>query len=141
MSKKVYFCRHLNYEKDRKDIIYDFICFCAEELKINDKPFSIYIESQRETSPIVTTAAYLPDTKTCHIYAKNRAVVDVCRSIAHEMTHMMQDYTGNLIGLIKDVGGFHEDQANAKAGEIIKKFAYSDDNRMKIYESFDKFMR
>ena len=93
----------------------------------------------KREDPIVTTAAYSPQLKCCYVYGKNRATVDVCRSIAHEMTHMMQDYNGDLVGLIKDVGGFHEDQANAKAGEIIKKFAYSDNSRMQIYEHFKKF--
>ena len=140
MGNKIYFCKGLGYEKQKINIICDFIGFCAKELGISNKPFCIYIESQRENSPIVTTAAYSPSEKKCYIYGKNRATADVCRSIAHEMTHMMQDYTGNLVGLIKDVGGFHEDQANAKAGEIIKKYAYSDDSRMKIYEHFNKFM-
>jgi hypothetical protein len=140
MGKSLYFCKQLDYDDDKRKIITDFIIFCAKELDIFDKEFSIYIESKRDGKPIVTTAAYSPDHKTCYIYGKNRATVDVCRSIAHEMTHMMQDYTGNLLGLIKDVGGFHEDQANAKAGEIIKKFAYSGDDRMKLYESFSRFI-
>ncbi len=107
---------------------------------MDDKSFKIYIESERTGDPIYTTASYSPSNKTCYIYGKNRATVDVCRSIAHEMTHMMQDFNGDLTGLIKDVGGFHEDQANAKAGEIIKKFAYSDDSRMAIYENFKRFI-
>lgn len=45
------------------------------------------------------------------------------RSIAHEMTHMMQDQQNMLHGNIRDAGGFHEDQANAKAGELIKLYA------------------
>ena len=52
----------------------------------------------------------------------------------------MQDFNGDLVGLIKDVGGFHEDQANAKAGEIIKKYAYSSDQRMNIYESYTRLI-
>jgi hypothetical protein len=47
---------------------------------------------------------------------------------------MMQDETGLLTGHIQDAGGFHEDQANAKAGELIKRFAKSKDGRRSIYE-------
>ena len=36
---------------------------------------------------------------------------------------------------VQDVGGDIEDEANARAGEIIKSFAQSDDNRKRIYES------
>ena len=56
------------------------------------------------------------------------------RSVAHEMTHMMQDQMGLIRAPIRDAGGFHEDQANAKAGELIKIFAKSDDGRKAIYE-------
>jgi hypothetical protein len=37
---------------------------------------------------------------------------------------MMQHEKGLIKGPIKDVGGFHEDQANALAGQIVKKFIY-----------------
>ena len=49
---------------------------------------------------------------------------------------MMQDELG-LIGErpIRDAGGFHEDQANARAGEVIKRFAKSAAGRKAIYES------
>jgi len=62
-------------------------------------------------------------------------LADVLRSVAHEMTHMMQDEMGLIKGPIRDAGGFHEDQANAKAGEIIKLFAKSKKGRRAIYES------
>jgi hypothetical protein len=90
--------------------------------------------SDRENHGISTTAAYEVNNNTCNIYAKNRALVDVCRSIAHEMTHMMQDECGLLVGHIQDAGGFHEDQANARAGELIKRFAKVNPNNRKIYE-------
>ena len=141
MTKRVYFDTELEYEDQKKEIIYDFIKFCSEFLKINNKSFSIYIVSKRNGDPIVTTAAYDPNNKKCYIYGKNRAAVDVCRSIAHEMTHMEQDFRGDIKGLIQDVGGFHEDEANAKAGEIIKRFAYSHDDRMKIYENYSYFLK
>ena len=41
---------------------------------------------------------------------------------------------GLIRGPIRDAGGFHEDQANAKAGELIKLFAKSKDGRKAIYE-------
>ena len=141
MSKQIYFDKGLNYTKEKKDIVCDFVKFCCDCLNMNDKSFDVYVKCKRGgAEPIVTTAAYDPNSKKCYVYGKERATVDVCRSIAHEMTHMMQDFNGDLVGLIKDVGGFHEDQANAKAGEIIKRFAYSNDDRMKIYESYSRFI-
>jgi len=68
------------------------------------------------------------------VYGKNRSLADVMRSVAHEMTHMMQDEQNLLHGNVKDAGGFHEDQANAKAGELLKLYAKKP-GRKKIYES------
>jgi hypothetical protein len=62
------------------------------------------------------------------------------RSIAHEMTHMMQDQTGLLVGKIRDIGGFHEDQANARAGELLKQFVKNNSSRRIIYENIIKVL-
>jgi hypothetical protein len=126
-------------DQEKREMIFDFVKFCGQELGMSENKYEVYIMSKRG-EPIVTTAAYDPQNKKCYVYGKNRALVDICRSVAHEMTHMMQDFNGDLVGLIKDVGGFHEDQANAKAGEIIKKFAYSNNQRMNIYESYTRLI-
>ena len=56
------------------------------------------------------------------------------------MTQRMQDQVGLISGPIRDAGGFHEDQANSRAGELIKLFAKSKPERRKIYESKTKQM-
>jgi len=131
---KLYVDRNLNLESNKLKILAEFCAYCANQLLITN-PFKIYVVSNRDNHGISTTAAYEVNNNVCRIYGKNRALVDICRSIAHEMTHMMQDECGLLVGHIQDAGGFHEDQANAKAGELIKRFAKSDPNRRMIYES------
>ena len=100
--------------------------------------FKIYVVSSRKPYKISTTAVYLVNQNSCYVYGKNRALPDVMRSIAHEMTHMMQDQTGLIIGKIRDAGGFHEDQANARAGELLKLFVAKNDQNKKIYENKNK---
>ena len=111
----------------------DFCVFCIRELPISDD-LKIYVISDRNFHGIPTTAAYWPGQGVVKVYGKNRALVDILRSIAHELTHMHQDERGSLIGDIPDVGGKIEDEANAKAGEIIKKYAKSSSERKRIYE-------
>jgi hypothetical protein len=130
---KLYVDKKLDLDKDKINLIAEFCLYCAEKLPIVGD-FDIHITTNRGRHGITTTAAYEVNNNTCRIYGKNRALVDICRSIAHEMTHMMQDETGLLTGHIQDAGGFHEDQANAKAGELIKRFAKSKDGRRAIYE-------
>ena len=69
------------------------------------------------------------------VYGKNRALVDICRSLCHELVHCSQDEKGELVGVIRDAGGEIEDEANARAGELIKLFAKSNPQRKSIYES------
>ena len=135
---KVFIDKKLNYNENKKKLACEFIIFCAENLPIEGN-FKIFLVSNRKNHGIKTTAVYECGNNICRIYAKNRSLADVLRSVAHEMTHMMQDEMGLIKGKIRDAGGFHEDQANAKAGELIKLFAKSKKDRKAIYELFNKF--
>ena len=134
---KAYISKNLEYDKKKIKYACDFILFCAEKLPIEGE-YKIYLVGKRKPYGITTTAVYEIGNNCCRIYAKDRSLPDVLRSIAHEMTHMMQDQSGLIVGKIKDAGGFHEDQANAKAGELLKLFAKSSPDRKLIYESLIK---
>ena len=130
ISKDLSMCE----DKNKVHLVGEFCNFCADFLPITGN-YDIQVVSKRKPYGIATTAAYHIGENKCIIYAKDRAFVDVLRSIAHEMTHMMQDELGLLEGgNIRDAGGFHEDQANARAGEIIKRFAKSKPYRKMIYQ-------
>jgi hypothetical protein len=131
---KLYIDKSLPLSEDKARLAGEFCLFCADELPIEDD-FNIYMVSEREPHNITTTAVYEVGNNLCKIYCKGRALADCLRSMAHEMTHMMQDEMGLLVGNIKDAGGFHEDQANARAGELIKLFAKSREGRRAIYEA------
>lgn len=131
---KLFISNDLGYNFDKSRLLSEFVLFCAEKLPIENN-FKVFVVNNREPHSISTTAVYECGNNTCKIYGKNRALVDVMRSIAHEMTHMMQDEMGLLVGHIQDAGGFHEDQANSKAGELIKLFAKSKEDRKAIYEN------
>lgn len=73
---------------------------------------------------LTTTAAY--SKNNIKVYAKERAMVDIMRSIAHEMVHLLQDTEGRLEQKNHDknneAGSPIENEANAVAGQIIRKF-------------------
>lgn len=124
MSKrKLYISENLTDMVENLEAISDFIERCNKELGIDENcDYSIYFVDDRKKHGIKTTAYYDPSDNTIKIYAKGRMIVDCLRSLAHEMTHMMQQERGLITGPVKDEGGFHEDQANAKAGLIVKRF-------------------
>ena len=130
---KLYVGKNLGMPPEKIRLAGEFTLFCAENLPIEGE-FEIYLVSNREPHGISTTAVYEIGNNCCKIYAKNRSLVDVLRSVAHEMTHMYQDESGLINGPVRDAGGFHEDHANAKAGELIKLFAKSKEGRRAIYE-------
>ena len=131
---KLYTDKALGLDKIKQVLLSRFCLFCAKMLPI-EGDFKVYVVSSRKPYKISTTAVYLMNQNCCYIYGKNRALPDIMRSIAHEMTHMMQDQTGLIVGKVRDAGGFHEDQANARAGELLKLFVTQDDSHKKIYEN------
>ena len=130
---KLYVDKKLGLSPEKVRLAGEFTLFCADSLPIEEN-FKVYLVSNRERHNITTTAIYEVKNNTCKIYAKNRALADVLRSIAHEMTHMMQDELGLINGPIRDAGGFHEDQANARAGELLKLFVKDRSDKKLIYE-------
>lgn len=133
--KKLHISKKLNLSPKKVSLMGDFINFCIDNLPLHSNSLNIHLVDNREKSGVTTTAYYAPGRNLIVVYCKNRAVVDILRSVAHELTHMMQDEQGMLVGNIQDAGGFHEDQANAKAGELIKLYAKSHPQRKAIYES------
>ena len=70
---------------------------------------------------------YTKDKKIIFVTRKNRALVDVMRSIGHELTHHKQFEDGKLKVKPPDIGGSIEDDANAMAGKLIKIYSQIDD--------------
>mgnify|MGYP003124094255 CR=1 FL=1 len=135
---KLYIDKDIHFNKDQLELASAFCLFCADHLRVSG-PFEVYMVTSRQPHGIKTTALYETGNNCCKVYCKNRSLADCLRSIAHEMTHMMQDQLGLIRGPIRDAGGFHEDQANAKAGEILKLFAKSKPERRMIYEKKNVF--
>jgi len=106
--------------EDQVNLLNKFLKFASDYLGI--KQPKVVLQYSRDG--LTTTAAY--SEGKIYIYAKERAIVDVMRSIAHEMTHLKQDvdkrldkknHTAN-----NAAGSPIENEANAKAGEIMRKF-------------------
>lgn len=117
----------VQFDSSEKKTIDDFVEFVKKELGINNE---VDIQLQNNKDGIKTTAVYKyqdegdEDFEQSHIkvFALGRALVDVLRSIAHELVHHKQNEDGELKGKHSNVGGPIEDEANAVAGEMIKAY-------------------
>tara|TARA_R100000951_G_scaffold88072_1_gene76068 strand:- start:250 stop:663 length:414 start_codon:yes stop_codon:yes gene_type:complete len=98
-----------------------FILFVNDYLSL-EKPCRIKLTTDRED--ITTTAYYDIVNRVICVYIKNRAIMDIMRSVAHELVHHHQNEKGQLKGLESEGadGSDIENEANAKAGEIIRVF-------------------
>ena len=111
--------------EENKNKLNEFVKFVRNELGIKKMP---EIRIQNNRNEIKTTANYnynLPE-KVVKIYGKDRALVDIMRSLGHELCHHKQWEQGRLEVKPADIGSEEENEANAVAGIMIKKFALKD---------------
>lgn len=93
----------------------DFVQFACDHLKLQEKP-QISLVQVRDDN--MTTANYCPNSQKIKVYAKNRALFDVARSVAHELVHHKQNVNGEELN--GDTGSACENEANSIAGQIIR---------------------
>lgn len=115
----------LDFEDKKIEYIRDFISFVCDKLKMKDG-VSVFLRNGRDNY-IATTASYVPSNNTNHIRCGNRAIIDILRSIAHELVHNRQRELEmfNPEKGVQNIGGDIEDQANSVAGIFIKDFTHN----------------
>ena len=119
---------------DRDTITRDFVDFCQEELGYSVPATCEVVDNRQD---LVTLASYNLKDNSVKVYGKDRALADILRSVAHELVHHKQLEDGKIDrdNPPQDIGGDIEDEANAVAGQLVKKFGY--DNKI-IYENEDR---
>ena len=110
---------------DKKKKLSEFSKFVVKELGIKNPP-AVAVLGKRDGLKTTANYDYSMDDKVVKIYGRNRLIVDIMRSIAHELTHHKQWEDGKLKVRPPDIGFPIENEANAKAGQFIKLFAKKD---------------
>ena len=105
-----------NYNQEDYD---NFVDFAHKELKIKD---DCPIDVESAPSSEYTTGNYHIQDKKIKVLDNGRKLADILRTIAHELVHHKQNELGMLVGDIPEIGGKIEDQANAYAGRLVKKY-------------------
>jgi hypothetical protein len=116
-----------SFPSDEKQHLERFVDFVKKELDIEN---DVNIKYQTDKEGIKTTAVYKYqdggdeefEQSEVKVYTKERALQDIMRSVAHELVHHQQNERGDLKGKISNVGGRIEDEANAVAGQLLKKY-------------------
>ena len=103
------------------DILHDFVRFAAEDLGLKSLPkFDFRFDTKRSLEH-KSFGGYAPGAEHITITVKNRHIMDVCRTLAHELVHFKQDLNDELADDdAGSTGSPQENDANAQAAVIMR---------------------
>jgi hypothetical protein len=107
---------------DQRDEIINFLKFACKELDITSCPKINLIQEPVSNNISNSFAAYSPDKKRIFLYVKNRHILDILRSLCHELVHHIQNLKGELNDNSGETGSPQENEANSVAGQIMRKY-------------------
>ena len=108
-----------------EDVLKDFIKFCVAELKIETMP-AVKLRKDPQWSVVNKTfGRYNNDKHMLEVAWGHRHIMDILRTVAHELTHKHQhERDGERMGPdAGETGSPWENEANARAGILMRDYA------------------
>ena len=105
-------------DKGIENIVASFINFASRHIGLKDAPRLKLINNPKQASELRSFGGYMDGRIQINI--ANRHIMDVLRTLAHEMVHFKQDTLGVLGPDSGKDGSEHENEANAKAAVIMR---------------------
>jgi hypothetical protein len=111
-------------ELSDEEILKDFIHFCVEELKIKQMPVIKLRKDPEWSVRNRTFGRYTNDQHLLEVAWGQRHIMDVLRTVAHELTHKHQhERDGARMGPdAGETGSPYENEANARAGVLMRDY-------------------
>jgi hypothetical protein len=124
--------KHINsgIPENQHDFFNKFISFLQKEVPLKKDITILFLGEKTEGM----STGSRNNESVLKILSKNRMNRDICRTLAHEWVH---EYQVNVLNRDRgpDIGGENEDEANSKAGSLIKSFEKENPNKEpKMYE-------
>lgn len=116
--------------KDNYEFYNDYIDYLQKQYPLK-KDVTIIFRGNRTGN---MTTGVRNDNSEISVLSKGRMNRDILRTLTHEWIH---EYQRTILGRERggDIGGQNEDEANAKSGELIKKFEKTHpDDESKMYD-------
>lgn len=113
------------HDSDVVEAMRTFLSMAAEELALRRLPQIIWITEPKVTEKNQSFGKYTNDDKVIRVVLRNRHPLDVMRTLAHELVHYKQDTEGRIRPDSGATGSPIEDEANALAGRIMRRFGRS----------------
>lgn len=108
-----------NTDQNLNNIVKDFIEFTSRHIGLKQTPRIKLIKDPDLASMRRSFGGYEPGGRI-EINVGNRHIMDVLRTLAHEMVHFKQDMNGELTALSGKDGSPQENEANAKAAVVMR---------------------
>jgi hypothetical protein len=109
-------------ESDDKNILEDFLEFCTIQLEL-EKEINLKIRRDPEWSVRNKTfGRYNDATNELEIGTGGRHIMDVLRTLAHELVHQKQNERESVPIDAGEDGSPYENEANAQAGILMRKY-------------------
>ena len=122
----------MKLKDEQIDIIKHFLKYAVKELKLNELPSGLTLSYDNEKARSRHTfGVFDANDNKIWLYVKNRNTADILRTLAHELVHRKQAEEGRIDNGSGDTGSPIENEANAMAGVLLRKFGKSNEN---IYE-------
>ena len=121
-------------KKSKAQIVGEFIKFAKDRLELKSFPDKIkLITDENFPKQVKSFGGYDPQSDEIFVYAgNNRNIVDVVRTLAHELVHLKQRQDGRIGGPEEGATGSDiENEANAAAGILLRDFGRKNEH---IYE-------
>jgi len=101
-------------------IVKRFVVFLKRELRLSYDISYVLIDDAEFSIKNKTFGMIDLKNKVIHLSIVNRHPIDILRTLAHEYVHLKQLMNGKLMD--GSAGSLTENEANAKAGEVMRKY-------------------
>ena len=105
------------------NVVQSFVQDVVQRLGIENMPEVVLHDDPDWSKQNNSFGQYNPDTQTLHVSLVDRHLLDILRTVAHELTHCRQNELDTLPDHAGETGSRWENQANAQAGILMRDFA------------------
>ena len=113
----------VNEHPTDEEILKNFIDFVSKELKLKELP-TIKLRRDPQWSVVHKTfGRYIDDKKMLEVAWGQRHIMDILRTVAHELTHRHQHEREDVPASAGETGSEYENEANARAGILMRDYA------------------
>jgi hypothetical protein len=107
---------------DPHDIVMKFAEYCADYLKLDHLPNIEIKDDEKFSRQLHTFGRYRNELETIQVQMQGRHILDVLRTLAHEMVHYSQDQREDMPADAGKTGSPYENEAHAISGIIMRHF-------------------